>query len=255
MSTKLFSISADTKTVKGEKLGVLTAIMYLAPHMVSGFQTCAGATPGCAAACLYTAGRAKMFNTIQQARIRKTVEFFTQREQFMNQVVKDLEHLVRKAAKMNMTPAARPNGTSDIPWEKMAVVRGGVKYRNMMEAFPEIQFYDYTKILGRKTALAMPNYHLTYSLSESNDDKAVEALRQGYNVAVVLDITRTETKPETWGGYPVINGDETDVRFYDPKGGHIVALSAKGDARHDTSGFVRPKGGGFNVLEELNMVA
>lgn len=255
MSTKLIAISTDTKTVKGEKLGVLTGIMYLAPHLVSGYQTCPSATPGCAAACLYTAGRAKMFNHIQQARINKTIQFFTQRESFMVQLVKDVEFLVRKAGRMNMVPAVRLNGTSDIPWEKFAVVRNGVRYRNIIEAFPEVNFYDYSKVLGRKAALALPNYHLTYSLSESNDANAIKALEQGYNVAVVMNLSRTATKPATWGGYPVINGDETDVRFYDPKGGHIVALSAKGDARKDTSGFVRDSNGGFNIVEDAPMAA
>jgi hypothetical protein len=44
----------------------------------------------------------------------------------------------------------------------------------------------------------------------------------------------------TIGGksFPVINGDETDLRFLDAKG-VIVGLRAKGKARKDTTGFVR----------------
>jgi hypothetical protein len=86
---------------------------------------------------------------------------------------------------------------------------------------------------------------LTFSLSEENDADAIKALSEGYNVAVVLNIGKNEPKPATWGGYPVIDGDETDIRFRDPKGGHIVALSAKGDARKMGLGFVRDKNGGF----------
>ena len=38
---QLFSISTNAKTVKGEKLGYLTGVLYLAPAMLSGF----GCTP------------------------------------------------------------------------------------------------------------------------------------------------------------------------------------------------------------------
>jgi len=161
-------------------------------------------------------------------------------------LVKNVDSLIRKAERENLIPAVRLNGTSDIAWEKIKVVRGGVTYRSIMEAYPDIQWYDYTKILGRKRALSLPNYHLTYSLAEDNDAQAIQALEQGYNLAVVMRLGRNDPKPETWGGYPVVDGDETDVRFLDPDGGHIVALFAKADAVNDTSGFVRDPDGGFN---------
>ncbi len=108
-----------------------------------------------------------------------------------------------------------------------------------MEAFSNIQYYDYSKCLGRKTALATPNYHLTFSLAENNDNDARLALKQGYNLAVVFNLKKKDAKPTEWSGYPVVDGDDSDVRFFDPKGGHIVALTAKGRARKDTIGFVR----------------
>jgi hypothetical protein len=43
--------------------------------------------------------------------------------------------------------------------------------------------------------------------------------------------------PATFLGLPVINGDESDIRPYDPRG-VVVGLKAKGSAKHDTSGFV-----------------
>lgn len=235
----LLSVSTDAKTVKGEKLGILTGVLYLAPSDVSGFQVCPKASEGCKAACLYSAGRGK-FTNVQESRIRKTLEFFNNRDAFMAQLFKDIKALERKAAKNGLTPAVRLNGTSDIPWEKIKVTdTDGITHRNLMVAFPHIQFYDYTKIPGRKAAIALDNYHLTLSLAEDNDQDAFTAIEEGYNVAVVLDLKRTEPKPETWNGYPVIDGDESDVRFLDPKGGHVVALHAKGDARKDTTGFVR----------------
>lgn len=245
-SKKLLSVSADAKTSKGNKKGVLTGILYLAPHTISGHQVCPKASPGCRAACLYTAGRG-VYNSVQNARINRTKWFFGERDSFMEKLVADIAALVKKAKKLNMEPAVRLNGTSDIAWEKIACKRDGKVYRNVMEAFPDVQFYDYTKVIGRKSALALPNYHLTFSLSEENDADAIKALSEGYNVAVVLNIGKNEPKPATWGGYPVIDGDETDIRFRDPKGGHIVALTAKGDARKMGLGFVRKADGNFNV--------
>ena len=234
----LLAISADAKTIKGNKLGVMTGVMYLAPHDLSGFQVCPKASEGCKLACLYTAGRG-IYTNCQNARINKTKWFFLDRDGFMERLVLDIKWLIGKGNRNNMMPAVRLNGTSDIAWEKIACVKDGVKYASIMEAFPEVQFYDYTKILNRQKAVRLQNYHLTFSLSESNDKDAQKALAQGYNLAVVLRLGRNEKKPKTWSGYPVINGDETDVRFMDKKHGHVVGLFPKGRGRYDTSGFVR----------------
>ena len=237
---KLLSVGSDAKTIKGDKLGILTGVLYLAPADVSGHEVCPKASAGCKAACLYTAGRG-VFTSTQNARIAKTQRFFADREGFMADLVSDIKALIRKANREGLVPAVRLNGMSDIAWEKIRVTVDGVEYRNLMFAFPDLQFYDYTKIRGRKSALALPNYHLTFSLAEDNDDDAEIAIREGYNVAVVMDLKKTDPKPSVWKGHPVVDGDDTDVRFFDPKkGGHVVALFAKGKARKDTSGFVRP---------------
>ena len=234
----LLSVEADAKTKKGEKLGVLTGVLYLAPANVSGYEVCPKRSQGCTDACLFTSGRGGM-RSVHDSRVNKTVWFHENRDSFMEVIVSDIEKLIRKAKRENMVPAVRLNGTSDIAWEKIRVIRDGVEHRNVMVAFPEIQFYDYTKIRGRKSAIALPNYHLTFSLAEDNDQDAFLAITEGYNVAVVFDMKKTDNKPAMWMGYPVLDGDETDVRFMDPKGGHIVGLYAKGDARKDNTGFVR----------------
>jgi hypothetical protein len=59
-----------------------------------------------------------------------------------------------------------------------------------------------------------------------------QAMSSGVNIAAVF-----ENVPKTWQGWPVVNGDETDLRFLDPQG-VIVGLKAKGKARKDESGFV-----------------
>jgi hypothetical protein len=235
---KLLAISADAKTIKGNKLGVMTGVLYLAPNNVSGYEVCPKATAGCKAACLYTAGRG-IYSKCQTARINKTKWFFEERDTFMALLVENINALIRKAHNNSYMPAVRLNGTSDIAWEKFKVIKDGVEYRSIFHAFPDVQFYDYTAVLGRASALKLSNYHLTFSLKENNDKDARSALLQGYNLAVVFKLDRTDAKPVSWQGYPVINGDETDVRFMDTKGGHIVGLFPKGKARYDTTGFVR----------------
>jgi hypothetical protein len=100
-----------------------------------------------------------------------------------------------------------------------------------------VTFYDYTKILGRKIT-AINNYSLTFSAADGNDNDVTKAIVQGYNIATVFGIKKTLPMPEAYNGLPVFNGDESDLRFLDPKG-VVVGLYAKGKAKKDTSGFVK----------------
>jgi hypothetical protein len=215
----------------------------LAPADLSGYETCAKRTAGCTAACLNTAGRGGMFkrgentNVIQQARIRKTKMFFENRVEFMATLVKDIELAIKQSKKMELVPVFRLNGTSDLAWEKYEVVRNGQLFRNIFTAFPEVQFYDYTKILGRKVK-EYSNYQLTFSAADGNDSDVLKALNEGLNVAVVFGIKKTLPMPVDYLNRPVFNGDESDLRFLDPKG-VIVGLYAKGKAKKDTTGFVK----------------
>jgi hypothetical protein len=223
--------------------GYNTYILHLAPADLSGFETCAKRTAGCTAACLNTAGRGGMFkkgentNMIQQARIRKTKMFFENRQEFMAQLVKDIELGIKQSAKKDLIPVFRLNGTSDLSFEKYEVVRNGKLYRNIFSAFADVVFYDYTKVLGRKVS-DIPNYSLTFSAADGNDNDVMKAIAQGYNIATVFGLKKTEPMPETYLGLPVFNGDESDLRFLDPKG-VIVGLYAKGKAKKDESGFVK----------------
>jgi len=239
---KLLSIG-NPKILKGMKQGYMTYILHLAPADVSGYNTCPKATAGCKAACLNTAGRGGMFkkgestNVIQEARKRKTVMFFENRDAFLALLVKDIELAIKQSVKKDLTPVFRLNGTSDLSWEKYEVVRNGVMYKNIFAAFPEVQFYDYTKILGRKV-VSIDNYHLTFSAADGNDNDVRKAIVQGYNVATVFGIKKTQAMPEFYEGLPVFNGDDSDLRFLDPKG-VVVGLYAKGKAKKDTTGFVK----------------
>ena len=215
------------KTTKGEKLGVLTGILYLAPAKISGYEVCPKRSKGCTEACLYTAGMGA-FSTVQQARINKTKEFFEHRTNFIMQLRKDIKALVRKAEKLNMTPAVRLNGTSDIEWTRFGII----------DEFPNVQFYDYTKVLNRLKKDIPANYHITFSQNESNGFEVMTALNSGFNAAVVFNVKKGDDMITEWNGYPVYDGDDTDLRFMDPKGGYVIGLRAKGRARKDESGFV-----------------
>lgn len=244
---KLLTVG-NPKTAKGAAQGYWTFILHLAPGKISGFNTCAGATPGCLNACLNTAGRGGMMagvsrltlamveegiqNTIQKARIRKTRWFFEDRDTFMEELHRDISKAVKAAEKKGFVAVFRLNGTSDIRWESVRVAAWGGK--NIFEMFPTVQFYDYTKLANRRGIPS--NYHLTFSLADGNDVQAFAALSNGFNVAAVF--RKAGTIPTSYMGVPTFNGDASDLRFLDPKG-VIVALYAKGNAKRDTSGFVR----------------
>lgn len=225
--------TANPKTQKGAKLGYLTWILHLAPANVSGYETCPKRTPGCTLACLNTAGRGGMFkkgettNRVQEARKRKTRLFFEHREQFMVQLVADIQGAIRYSERRGLVPVFRLNGTSDLAWEKYSALGD----KNVFELFPDVQFYDYTKILGRKVS-QYKNYHLTFSAADGNDTDVAGAIALGMNVAVVFD-----RLPDVYLGRKVFSADDTDLRFLDPAG--IAGLKAKGRAKKDTTGFVR----------------
>ena len=240
----LLNLDANAKTIKGREYGIATAIMYLAPGTLSGKNLCPYATAGCLTACLNTAGRGRMTN-VQQARIRRTHKFLRDRAGFMLQIEREIVEFILMADRDGFKPVVRLNGTSDVLWERIGFTGAdGNVYRSMMDRFPDIQFYDYTKVPIRYRTNLPANYNLTFSLSENNDADAVEALKAGTNVAAVF-----HTLPSAYhwtdakyglGGFiaDVIPGDITDARFNDASG-VIVGLTAKGTAKSDTSGFVR----------------
>ena len=229
---KLLGINTNYKTIKSEKVGVLTGIIYMAPYNLSGKNVCPGASAGCAAACLNTAGRGAM-SVVQKARLKKTNRFWDDRKQFLQDLAAEIAKLQKQAEAKGLKAAVRLNGTSDLPYERYKVGDTGM---NIMQLFPEVQFYDYTKLENRIVGQQLPaNYHLTFSRAEDNDHK-LDAVLKHTSAAVVF----SGELPETWRGYPVIDGDEHDARFTDAGPGVIIGLTAKGKARHDASGFVVP---------------
>ena len=235
-SKALLSINADAKTSKGETFGFLTGILYLAPYLSTRWNTCSMAAKAeCGEACLYTAGRGVMA-PVMNGRINKTIWFFTEQNTFMQQLAVNIRQLINKAGKQSLIPLVRLNGTSDIRWESVAFTDSdGVEYVNIFAAFPEVQFYDYTKDVNRK---GLPlNYDLTFSYSgvvgfQPFVNKAIE---NGMRLAVVF--RSVAAIPKVFKGMSVIGGDNSDIRHLEDKG-VVVALYAKGKAKLDMTGFV-----------------
>lgn len=230
-SKNLLSISADAKTIKGETIGYLTGILYLAPAKTTKYNTCSMAEKAqCDKACLYSAGRGA-FNNVQQSRIDKTLYFYEDRENFMLQLAANIKALIKKAQSKGLKPLVRLNGTSDIRWENIPFE----DHANIMHAFPNVQFYDYTKDVNRKDLPA--NYDLTFSYSgvDTFAPYVEKAQSKGMRMAVVF--RKESSIPTTFKGILVVSGDKSDVRHLDDQG-VIVGLYAKGKAKNDTTGFV-----------------
>jgi len=199
---KLLNIDANPKTVKGQKRGYMTAVLYLAPWKLSGFQVCAMAElANCIFDCLNTAGRGGMarndaevmevdghiikLNAIQKARIARTRLLMLDRAAFMARIADEIRAAKRKADKLGLTLVVRLNGTSDLRWEDIEW-----NGKTLFEWFNDIQFYDYTKLPNRKVS-HIANYHLTYSFSARPEfakyiSRAIQYYGQEVNLAVVF---------------------------------------------------------------------
>lgn len=223
-SSNLLSTN-NSKTIKGEKLGYTTYILYLAPHTQNsrGINLCSHASEGCAKACLFSSGAAR-FDRVQTGKQNKTEWYLDNRTEFMLKLDSEITAIKGKAkhATSENIPVIRLNGTSDIPFEKY-IIRDG---KNIFDLHPTIQFYDYTKNHIRFQKVLPSNYHLTFSMSETNKEKSMELLSLGANVAVVFGVKNESELPSTYKGYEVVNGDENDLRFLDKKN-VIVGLKYK----------------------------
>jgi len=232
----------NSKTIKGEKMGFTTYIMYLAPHTQNskGKNLCSHASEGCAKACLFNSGAAR-FNQVQLGKMNKTEYFLADRKGFMRQLVTEIAHIVKmhKAVvgdeQIGRTGkvirykkfAIRLNGTADIPFESIPVEGTLFQWDNIFKIFPDVQFYDYTKNHKRFDNKILPtNYHLTFSRSEINDKESINILNRGYNVAYVFGVKKEQDLPTSYNGFKVVNGDESDLRFLDEEN-VIVGLKYK----------------------------
>ncbi len=221
---KLLNFNSHFKMLKSRKQGFLNAILHLAPYNLSGYNVCPKASKGCAAACLNLSGMG-VFKVNQLARINKTKYFIENRELFLNQLDHEIKLLKKKSELLGLKLAIRLNGTSDLPFERYKIKDN----KSLMELNKDVIFYDYTKIKNRLNSLLPNNYKLTFSRSESNEHE-LKDIKQ--NIAVVFK----NKLPKKYLNKKVIDGDEHDLRFLDPKNS-IVGLLAKGKAKKDNSNF------------------
>jgi hypothetical protein len=201
-------VNHSAKISKNKKKAVDTYIIYLAPASVSGYNVCPMATADCMKACLHSSGQNRMDQKgkINNARITKTKLFFEDRPFFMRWVIDEIKAYKALAEKKGNAFSVRLNGTSDI-----SPVMFKLDEKTLFEYFPDVTFYDYTKVFNRCNLLQkFKNYDLTFSYSGSNWDECEQALAIGMRIAMVF-----EKIPAFYKGIPVINGDETDLRYLD----------------------------------------
>jgi len=211
--------------------GYFTAIMYLAPNVISGFNVCPHATPQCIKTCLVTSSYHMNMDHSQKARLERTTYFFENRQGFKAMLYGEIKKHVTRSLNKGLIPAIRLNGTSDLVWETI--------FPDMFLTFSNVIFYDYTKFPIHKRTNLPNNYFLTRSHSEKNHSE-LTSMVQGGNVAVVFNTLKKEKLPKKWMGFNVFDGDVDDLRFLDPKN-VIVGLRAKGKAKKEKAtkiGFV-----------------
>jgi hypothetical protein len=231
MTYNLIGVGNDAKTVKGNGDEYMTGIMYMKPFktVYNGkvHNLCAMAEKAqCHVGCLNTAGRGQM-SSVQRGRERKTMLYLSDKIGFFDSLVNDLTTFSRRQRNNGIQPCVRLNGTSDIQFEKTGI----------MQQFPEIQFYDYTKIVKRAYTELPSNYHLTLSYSEADMDYADKVYQAVIDTGINMAVVFRDKLPKTFRGLRVVDGDTDDLRFLDPQG-VVVGLKAKGSAKQDTSGFV-----------------
>lgn len=224
----------NAKLAKSAKRGVVTFGLSLAPaRTAERGNVCPHASPGCVASCIFTAGNGS-YRSVSAGRIRKTRLFFDDRAAFLQMLRDDLEKIAKRH--QDDLVAIRLNVFSDLNWELLAA--------DIFSDFPQFQFYDYTKNSLRMFRFLSgdfpPNYHLTFSRSERNGRTAIEVLMRGGTVAVPFSwqgLRKRNGLPAKYWGFPVVDGEDTDLRFLDTPGS-VIGLKVKGAGRSDTSGFI-----------------
>ncbi len=224
----LGGIKKSAKMMKSYTHNVATYCVYLAPANLAG-RTKKGTrinvcpmSQHCKDLCLNSSGHNKADilargqknvrqSYINISRIKKTKLFYNDRDLYMDILIHEINRDRKYAEKKGMEFSVRLNGTSDLSPEIMK--KDG---KNILEIFPDVQFYDYTKVYNRTKLMKFyPNYDITFSYDGYNWDQCEQFLKDGGKVAVVFD---SEKMPKTYKGYKVIDANGYDMRYLDPKG-------------------------------------
>ena len=242
----------DGRGVETTGLALAPAFQYgsvnTCPNHASCKDECLGKTSGN----YFKLGGGKDLSEFKGPRLNslnKTVAFFQDPEAFAVRLHDEIAAAQAEAAKHGNKLGVRLNVLSDIHPSV---------YKSIIDAFPDVDFYDYTKLNVDPVA---PNHHYTYSSTGVSDDdvdnfhqnwKLMRSrLDNGQNVAMAFShkqhLPETIHDEETGKTYRVINGDTHDFRPLDKVGegeeGVIVGLKnkkAKGkqaEAHKDSKGF------------------
>lgn len=210
------SVNSSQKIVKGEKLNFDTLVLYLSASKNAGVDLCKFASTGCRLACLVASGHALIEenagkNTIAVSRIVKTWLTVYRRDIAEAVLCAEIESAKKRAEKRGRKFAVRINGTSDLC------------FADVINAFPDVQFYDYTKDPER---VELPNYHLTFSYADTSKARIKhykQAIKRGQSIAfpvIASDFEEACAIPDCY------SMDDTDLRFLD-KAGKYGILKAK----------------------------
>lgn len=219
----LGNVNPSAKHEKNAKYNEMVYALYLAPAKLSGYNVCPKSNADCRALCLHESGQNKMDKgKITQSRIKKTKLFFEDRQFFMQWLVTEIEQHKKKCEANGYHFSIRLNNTSDISPEQFYMDINGTK-KNILQLFPDVQFYDYTKVDNRLDLVSKyDNYDMTFSHDGYNWNVCETMLKNNIRVAVVF----AKNVPEEWRGYKVVSGDDYDVRFRDDKN-VIIGLKFK----------------------------
>lgn len=221
----LGSVNLSAKHKKNYERGEMVYGLYLAPAESSGYNVCPKSNAECRFLCLNESGQNRMqtkTDNINKARITKTKLFFEHRQFFMEWLIADIKSSKAKADKYGYKFSVRLNNTSDINPEQFQLKIDNVT-KNILQVFPDIQFYDYTKVDNRiKLLEKYKNYDLTFSYDGYNWNICKQMISNNVRVAVVFK----KELPMSWNGIDVINGDLYDVRYHDERN-VIVGLKFK----------------------------
>ena len=227
-------LTSNAKLEKQNGIEYLVSGIALAPHNRGAFNVCPEAGY-CSAVCnLWFSGRT-VTSTVRNAMLNRTSLLFNDRDAFMHQLDKETAKHIRKANKLGVLPAVRPNIASDLDWSDYA------------RANPELTLYDYTKVKSRlakvKSGQWPTNYQLTYSINERSHWRTITSyLESGHNCSIVFDTEynpqshKIGTLPNRWtiGGkaWQVVDGDKHDIRIAKLDGrGKLIGLRFKGSRK------------------------
>lgn len=216
----LGNVAQSVKMRLSYENGTMTYCLYLAPWTLSGQHNTCPKGQHCHEFCLNGSGQNKCDtlargvegSKINRSRIKKTNLFYNNRARFMEILAHEIEVKRARAKRLGYGFSVRLNGTSDL---SPLAFKSPISGKNILEMFPDVVFYDYTKVYNRIHLLdEYPNYDLTFSYDGYNMEECEKFLQNGGRVAVVF---YGEKLPKRFNGWEVISGNEYDMRYLDKR--------------------------------------